>query len=45
MKWVGKVNVLQGENAEVVVNPNNGKIISVNPTSSAKARQLLSKDK
>ena len=34
-----------GENAEVVVNPNNGKIISVNLTSSAKARQLLSKDK
>ncbi|WP_298037213.1 DUF4258 domain-containing protein, partial [uncultured Campylobacter sp.] len=34
-----------GKNAEVVVNPNNGKIISVNPTSSAKARQLLSKEK
>jgi len=34
-----------GENAEVVVNPNNGKIISVNPTSSAKARQLLNKEK
>ena len=33
------------KNAEVVVNPNNGKIISVNPTSSAKARQLLSKEK
>lgn len=33
------------ENAEVVVNANNGKIISINPTSSAKARQLLSKEK
>lgn len=34
-----------GKNAEVVVNPHNGKIITVNPTSSAKARQLLSKEK
>ena len=44
MKWVGKANVLQVKKAEVVVNPNNGKIISVNPTSLAKVRQLLNKE-
>ena len=34
-----------GKEAEVVVNPNNGKIISVNPTSSSKARALLNGEK
>lgn len=32
-----------GNNAEFVINPSTGKIISVNPTSSQKARSILNK--
>ena len=32
-----------GKNAEVVINPTTGRIISVNPTSTKKARRLCKK--